>query len=405
MTSRRLMLLVLAAAVGISGMAYAQAITGTITGVVLDVSGAVIPNANITLTNEASLDVRRTVSNNEGFFSISAVPSGTYSVLIEVQGFTPWKRTGVTLRGGDRINVTEIKLSPGSLDEEITITEQIPLAPIDSGEKSTTITQQQLQDYSIVGRSAAELLKILPGMTVSVGQWSNPTLDEDAKNVAGYTGEVIGINGNGEGGRQSAISAISANGNRPESMEIVIDGAHAADPGCNCATSVNPNPDMIGEFKVLSSNFSAEHSKGPVALSFVSRSAAASSTAASTRTSAITTSTLTNGRLTGPGRRGRRASSSIPAPLSAARCSSRGPASTRTGTRCSSSSAQRFIARRWTPAWLPRGCPRTPYGTVISPTPPTTPIWVAGTSATRPTTSMRAAASRPIRSTRTGRSS
>ena len=98
-----------------------------------------------------------------------------------------------------------------------------------------------------------------------------------AQNRPGYTGEVIGINGNGEaqgGGsnNQSAIGNYAGNGGRVESMDLTIDGAPAMDPGCNCGTSVNPNPEMTQEFKVLQSNFNAEHAKGPVTMSVLSKS-------------------------------------------------------------------------------------------------------------------------------------
>ncbi len=75
---------------------------------------------------------------------------------------------------------------------------------------------------------------------------------------------MIGINGNGDGGSQSALNgAFSCNGLGAESIDITADGAHVSDPGCNCATPVNPNTDMIQEFKVLTSNFGAENAKGP----------------------------------------------------------------------------------------------------------------------------------------------
>ena len=58
----------------------------------------------------------------------------------------------------------------------------------------------------------------------------------------------------------------------PRPLDITIDGAPGADPGCNCATSVNPNTEIVQEFKVLQSNFGAEHAKGPVAMTVVSKS-------------------------------------------------------------------------------------------------------------------------------------
>ena len=106
------------------------------------------------------------------------------------------------------------------------------------------------------------LLRILPGMTPISG----------TNNQASFNGEIIGINGNGEGGQQSAIGNYSANGNQVKSLDITVDGAPGADPGCNCATSVNPNAEFIQEFKVLQSSFSAEYSKGPNSMSVVSKS-------------------------------------------------------------------------------------------------------------------------------------
>ena len=122
----------------------------------------------------------------------------------------------------------------------------------------------------MVGRSTAELLKLLPGMTPISGGTSNSP---------GFNGEIIGINGNGDGGKQSAVGNFSGNGTRADALDIVIDGAHASDPGCNCATSVNPNPDMVGEFKVLQSNYGAEHAKGPITIDASARRAGGISTA------------------------------------------------------------------------------------------------------------------------------
>jgi hypothetical protein len=93
-----------------------------------------------------------------------------------------------------------------------------------------------------VGRSAAEFIKIMPGFAQA---------GNGATNAPGYDGQVMGINGNGNAGRQSALGYFSANGTPLNSTEIVSDGAHVSDPGCNCATPVNPNADMIQEVAQL----------------------------------------------------------------------------------------------------------------------------------------------------------
>ena len=136
------------------------------------------------------------------------------------------------------------------------------MGTVDSGEKASVLTTKQLQDFSVVGRSAAEFIKILPGFA---------SINSGVKNQPGYNGEVMGINGNGEGGKQSAIGNYSANGLGAASIDITADGSHVSDPGCNCASPVNPNTDMVQEFKVMTSNFSAENSKGPVVLNSIAK--------------------------------------------------------------------------------------------------------------------------------------
>src|SRR6185437_1768313 len=73
---------------------YAQSTNGVLTGTVDDASGAVIPGASVTLKNVNSGDERRTVTNNDGFFSINAVPPGDYTISIESKGFQRLERSG-----------------------------------------------------------------------------------------------------------------------------------------------------------------------------------------------------------------------------------------------------------------------------------------------------------------------
>ena len=240
----------------------AQTRTGSLSGTVTDSSGGVLPGATVTLVNELSADARNSVSNESGNFVFAAVPPGTYTVKVELSGFQTIETKGIVLRLGENRNLTAITLGVGGLSEQVAVTAVTELAPVSSGEKSATITAEQIQNISIVGRSAAELLKVLPGMAPTNGGSSG---------APGFNGEVIGINGNGEGGKQSALGNYSSNGTGNNALDIVIDGAHASDPGCNCATSVNPNPDMIEEFKVLQANFGAENAKGPTTINVVSK--------------------------------------------------------------------------------------------------------------------------------------
>jgi Carboxypeptidase regulatory-like domain len=243
----------------------AQSIFGDINGSVTDASGAVVPNAKVTLTNSASGDVRRGVTNGDGYYSFSSVPAGSYSLLVDAAGFTRAETKDIALQGAQTLRF-DMKLQVGSATTEVQVvsaSEQI--TPTDSGEKAVVLTQKQLQNFTIVGANAAEFIKILPGFAATNG-------GDGLKNGSNYTGEVIGINGNGDGGSQSPLnSGFQANGQINGSIDITADGAHVSDPGCNCATPVNPNTDMIQEFKVLTSNFSAENAKGPIVINSVAK--------------------------------------------------------------------------------------------------------------------------------------
>jgi len=243
----------------------AQSIYGTLTGIVSDPSQAVIPNAQVKLRNEASGSERDTIANHEGFFNFSSVPVGdyTYELTVTAKGFLTYKASGIALGGSEKRNIN-VTLTVGSTSETVEVTGMVDqLVPVDSGEKSATLTTKELNNFIIVGSNAAEFLKIMPGFGINHG----------TSNSANFTGEVIGINGNGDAGSQSPLNgAYSYNGLPGNTLDITADGAHVSDPGCNCATPVNPNSEMISEFKVLMSNYGADSQKGPAVISSVAKS-------------------------------------------------------------------------------------------------------------------------------------
>src|SRR5207244_8303214 len=117
-------------------------------------------------------------------------------------------------------------------------------------------------NYVSVGSNAAECTEIMRGFGIQNG----------TSNKANFSGETIGSNANGDAGSQSPLNnAFSYNGLPGNSLDITADGAHVSDPGCNCATPVNPNSNMISEFKITMSNFSAENQKGPGVISSVAK--------------------------------------------------------------------------------------------------------------------------------------
>lgn len=246
----------------LSAAIYGQAIFATLTGVVNDSTGAVVPHAKVTLTNAESGDVRTTVTNNQGYYTFASVPVGTYNLKVEASGFKTFKVAGIAMGGGEKRNVNStLQLGSTSTTVEVSGTPDI-VTPVDSGTRSDTLTTKELQNYVQVGSNAAEYLKIMPGFGISNG----------VVNKESYTGQTIGINGNGDAGSQSPLNnAFAYNGLPGNTLDIVSDGAHVSDPGCNCDTPVNPNSDFLQEFKILTSNFSAEEQKGPMVITSVTK--------------------------------------------------------------------------------------------------------------------------------------
>jgi hypothetical protein len=254
--ARTLIITIAAALTVLISQASAQTTTAALTGTVYDASGAVIPKANVTLTNEASGDLRRTVSNADGYFTFAAVPPGSYSVKVEMDGFDIWEAKGVMLNSGDKRGVADIKLTPGGKKETVVVEASGgQITPVDSGEKSTLITEKIMQNVAIVGQNAAEFVKIMPGMAFTGG----------ALNQSSYAASDERT-GNGP------VGNFSANGLRTAALDITSDGAHIIDPGCNCGQAMNTNADMTAEVKVMTSNFGADSSKGPVVISAIGKS-------------------------------------------------------------------------------------------------------------------------------------
>ena len=129
------------------------------------------------------------------------------------------------------------------------------LAPVDSGEKSYTISAEDLQQLTLVSRDATEIVNIMPGAVMTAN---------GAVNQQAYNGQTVGLNLNGP------LDNESVNG---QSVDVTMDGGHTFDPGAyGNSVPVTANQDMISEVKILTSNFTADNAKGPVVVNVVSKS-------------------------------------------------------------------------------------------------------------------------------------
>jgi len=239
----------------------AQITAGSLSGTVRDITGAVIPKASVTLTNQATKDARSTSSNGAGYFSFAAVQAGQYSLTVRAEGFESLKQTGITLNSGDTREVTGIQLKVGSATQTVSVAaDGDQIINTDSGTHSNVLGTQDLQKLSLESRNISELLKVLPGVTaVANGTSGGSSVDFSA---VGPTGSTAGVG-------YSPSGAPYRGG-----TSFLLDGANIIDPGCNCWSIAVPNPDMTSEVKVEQA-FGADMPNGPVVINTTSKSGAA----------------------------------------------------------------------------------------------------------------------------------
>ena len=237
--------------------AFAQQLTGTISGTAYDQTGAVVPNANVVLKNEASGDERTSVTDNAGHFAITGVQPATYSLVISAKGFSTWQENAIAMGLGDNRAVPNIKLSAGGATTTVDVVSGADaVVPTDTAEISTSLNQDFISEFPLGGRDAGELLKIAPGMAL------NPS----GGGQGGFSSRVVGSN-------NGPVGSYAANGTQPNgTMAYMLDGGNLVDPG-NMGTQIaNINPDMVANIKVLMSNYGAEYAKGPVIFEAFSKS-------------------------------------------------------------------------------------------------------------------------------------
>jgi hypothetical protein len=227
---------------------HAQQLTGSVSATVYDQSGAVVPGATVTLKNAASGDIRRTTSDSSGYFTFTAVQPATYTISISAKGFTTWQLSGLVINLGDAKTVPNIALKAGaeSTTVEVVADKNVEV-PLDTPEISDTLNAQQIEDLSLEGRDAGELLKMMPGAALANG----------INQGSGFNPKVTGTN-------SGPVGNYSLNGTQPYgTTAYMLDGANLVDPG-NAGTQIaNINTDMVQEVKMLTADYGAEYAYGP----------------------------------------------------------------------------------------------------------------------------------------------
>src|SRR4051812_6098740 len=211
----------------------AQSTGGRIVGRVTDTSGAVVPAAKITLTNEATGVSYNSESGGTGDFSVLQLPVGVYTVTADHGSFKKYVRKGVRLELNQVLNL-EIAMQLGAANEVVNVTGEAPLIDTSSTQLGTAIDAKTVTALPLGSRDTYQLLQIQPGVT-SIG------------------GSDLFYGSNTSG-------AVSVNGARGRANNFSVNGGESNDLFVN-APGVQPSPDAIQEFRVISNTFDAEYGR------------------------------------------------------------------------------------------------------------------------------------------------
>lgn len=214
------------------GRLVAQAVSGSITGVVADQTGGLIPGAGVVVTNHATGLETRATTNQSGLYSVSNLISGTYRLVVSVAGFKTFEQETVNVRIGAVVRL-DVPLEVGDVAETIAVTEHAPVLKADRVDLSGTVSEQQLHALPTLGRNPTALSKLQPGIIENPGQQGLP------------------------GAGNSGSYSISANGQRAQLNVQLLDGVDNTE-GISGGAPLVPAVDAMQEFTVTTANYDVE---------------------------------------------------------------------------------------------------------------------------------------------------
>jgi len=224
----------LTTALALSVCAWAQ--QGSITGSVKDATGAIVPNASVTVTNVEQGFSRDVTSNASGDYLVSGLPAGHYDITAKAPGFQQYQIKGLVLRVAEKARA-DATLTLGQVSTEVTVAgENVAQVQTESAELSGIVTNKQIDKLVLNGRNFTQLITLIPGVSNQTGQ------DEGTVGVYGSV-------------------AFSVNGGRTEYNNWEIDGGDNMDNGSNSTLNTYPNVDAVAEVKVLTSNYGAQYGR------------------------------------------------------------------------------------------------------------------------------------------------
>lgn len=220
-------------AMGLAATTYGQIDTGSILGTVKDPSGAIVPNAKVTLLNTATSVSFTTDTNESGNYSFPAIKTGAYQVTVEAPGFKKSVRSGIQLSIQQQAEI-DFTLETGDISQSVEVTAAAPLLQTQESSVGQSVSGQTINDLPLNGRDWTYLARLSTGVNIPQ-----------------------------QGAR--APAQFAANGMRPAQNNYLIDGidnnTSSVDFLNGTAYVIKPPVDAIGEFKIQTNSFSAEYGR------------------------------------------------------------------------------------------------------------------------------------------------
>lgn len=217
-----------------SDLARAQSTTGSIYGTVTDSTGAILPDADVTVKSVETGQTQARKSNSQGNYTFPTVVPGRYTVSAQHEGFQSQTQTNLRLDANQNVHA-DFALTPGSVSQTVTVDAGTALVDTRESQVATTIDQKLIEDLPSVNRNAYELLTITPGVT-------NYSADTQTGSRAG--------------------TQVSVNGIGQNNTAYYLDGAYDTQVW-KFGGNLLPNPSALQEFRIITSNFDAEFGRSP----------------------------------------------------------------------------------------------------------------------------------------------
>ena len=246
--------LVLAIALALPLALVAQIRSGAIVGAVRDPQGAAVPAAQVQVIEERTNNVYTLETGESGEFTQPYLPAGVYTVSVEAEGFSPSRRTGITLNTAETVRA-DIALEIGSVDTAVTVSAEAVSLQTESSTIQGAVNETVIKQVPNIQNNPFYYATLQAGV-VGRGRFN------DSQDVT-----TMGI---GTDARRN-FSAISVNGGQAFSNDVTLDGVTIQGSGWNEVT-ILPNPEGLQEVRVLNNNFSAEYGRAQGVISATTKS-------------------------------------------------------------------------------------------------------------------------------------